>query len=73
VIIRMQMSMSGPTWRPEVSAASPTIKTAAYIEERSTSLMVSVWLMVHTIERPFTPTSTARKATMTHPAGGTSW
>jgi hypothetical protein len=48
------------------------MKAARYIEERNISPTVSVSLMVHAIERPFTLTSTAKSTTMTHPARGTS-
>jgi hypothetical protein len=68
----MATSMSGATWRAEASAPSTARKTARYIEERKTSPTVSVWLRVHSIERPFTPTSAARNATMTQAACGTS-
>ena len=66
------MSMSGPTCRPEVSAPSAMTKIARYIEERRVSLMVSVSLRVHTIERPLTATSAARNASARVPAGGRS-
>ncbi len=66
------MSATGPTWRSEASAASVTRKAARYIEERKSSLTVSVSLMVQTIESPFTVTSAARSATIRIPACGRS-
>jgi hypothetical protein len=70
--MKTEASMSEPTCRPEVSAASAIRKAARYIDERRVSLMVSVSLIVQTMERPFTATSAASNPTSRMPTEGRS-